>query len=535
MKKLTLIALVMMAFIGIKANAAIYLVGNAPFGNGWDPSNGVEMTDNGDGTYSYTATINGAIWFCFADGLDADWGVFNSTYRIAPVSGDVTVEAGQTVNATRGEGSYKFAGTGGEYTVTFDLNNFQFKIEGYVAPITLDCYTVAGAPASVFGTEWAPTNTDNDMVEGEDGIYTLTKTGITLYAGTTISFKVTANHSWDNAWPSSNYDYYIEESGVYDIVFTFNPENNTVGITATKGGDTPTVDDIYTVAGTPAALFGNEWDPNDADNDMVKGDDGIYTLTKTDVQLTSDNDVQFKVVANRNWSTCWPSENWYYDVTEDGTYDIVFTFNPETAEIGFTATLTSTPEPVHYTGDIYILGEVNEVAGWYPNQGVQMTRDAENYIYTAVVTTEGQNDGYSYFSFSKVLASADDAWDELAGQRIGANAEGDFEVTTELLGTEMSLKDGEVAFKIAAGTWNFTLSVDNMTLKIEAAAPAGVRGDVNGDENVDPADIAALINYLLNGTEVNLDNADCNCDGSVDPSDIASLINFLLGGNVWPE
>ena len=63
--------------------------------------------------------------------------------------------------------------------------------------------------------------------------------------------------------------------------------------------------------------------------------------------------------------------------------------------------------------------------------------------------------------------------------------------------------------------------------------PEVVRGDVNGDDNVDPSDIAALINYLLNGAECSLANADCNQDGSVDPADIATLINFLLGGNVW--
>ena len=61
------------------------------------------------------------------------------------------------------------------------------------------------------------------------------------------------------------------------------------------------------------------------------------------------------------------------------------------------------------------------------------------------------------------------------------------------------------------------------------------RGDVNGDGTIDPADIASLINYLLNGETINLDNADCNLDGCVDPADIASLINYLLGGNVWPE
>ena len=60
-----------------------------------------------------------------------------------------------------------------------------------------------------------------------------------------------------------------------------------------------------------------------------------------------------------------------------------------------------------------------------------------------------------------------------------------------------------------------------------------VRGDVNGDGNVDPADISALINYLLNGT-IPEGNADTNWDDSVDPADISTLINYLLSGE-WPE
>ena len=69
----------------------------------------------------------------------------------------------------------------------------------------------------------------------------------------------------------------------------------------------------------------------------------------------------------------------------------------------------------------------------------------------------------------------------------------------------------------------------------EPQEPEGMRGDVNGDESINPADIAALINYLLNGQEISIDNADCNLDGDVNPADIAALINYLLGGNVWPE
>ena len=47
MKKLTLILSMLIALVGFNANAAMYLVGNEPFGEGWDPSKGVEMLDSG--------------------------------------------------------------------------------------------------------------------------------------------------------------------------------------------------------------------------------------------------------------------------------------------------------------------------------------------------------------------------------------------------------------------------------------------------------------------------------------------------------
>ena len=57
-------------------------------------------------------------------------------------------------------------------------------------------------------------------------------------------------------------------------------------------------------------------------------------------------------------------------------------------------------------------------------------------------------------------------------------------------------------------------------------------GDVDGDGEVSPADIAALINYLLNGSgDIVLANADVDQDGSISPADIAALINMLLNGS----
>ena len=76
-----------------------------------------------------------------------------------------------------------------------------------------------------------------------------------------------------------------------------------------------------------------------------------------------------------------------------------------------------------------------------------------------------------------------------------------------------------------------------LLLMMCAAVPAwadgaSVRGDVNGDGEVNPADIAALIDYLLNDTYVIVDG-DVNRDGVVSTDDIAALIDYLLTGD-WP-
>ena len=65
--------------------------------------------------------------------------------------------------------------------------------------------------------------------------------------------------------------------------------------------------------------------------------------------------------------------------------------------------------------------------------------------------------------------------------------------------------------------------------------PEFIRGDVNGDGSVSPADISVLIDYLLDGAAtINEFGADVNKDGSIAPSDISALIDYLLSG-AWPD
>ena len=61
---------------------------------------------------------------------------------------------------------------------------------------------------------------------------------------------------------------------------------------------------------------------------------------------------------------------------------------------------------------------------------------------------------------------------------------------------------------------------------------AGLRGDVNMDDNVSIEDVTALIDYLLsnNANGISLENANCDMDDTVSINDVTVLIDYLLNG-----
>ena len=146
MKKYYYSMLTMMALVltFTPARAAIYMVGNTPFGN-WNPGNGVEMANQGNGTYTFTTSISGTVWFVFADGQDSDWSVFNSTYRYGPANGTEEVNVGNTYTTQKSNNnhSYKFTGSGKDYTFTFNLSNLTFSIAEYQEPPMPDPFSLS--------------------------------------------------------------------------------------------------------------------------------------------------------------------------------------------------------------------------------------------------------------------------------------------------------------------------------------------------------------------------------------------------------
>ena len=700
MKKLTLVFSLLIALVGFNANAAMYIVGNNPFGN-WHTYAGEEMTDNGNGVYTYvTDQIGGTVWFVFADALTSgpndDWNTFNGNYRYGPLTSGQQVSPGveyTTQKSTNGNVSYSFAGTLGEpYQFTFDTNTMTFKVEGYVAPVILTEYSVAGTPASIFGAEWSDTNTETDMTL-VNGLYTWVKNGVELTNGTTIAFKIVGNHDWGYAWPEDNYIYDVTESGTYNLTFTFNADTHEVGFNAEKIQDGPEVDPITGDLFILGQVNGNNWNPSTG-IEMATVDEDVYTLTDAtfsdsgdgyawfsftsklgenaddwgfapyrrgamedgtlvedgvnavlnewgtdyafrvlpgtydvEVGLSSDyvkltlketpepvvDDIYVfgdlnnyawdptqgvlmtynegiytaevnatmregvdkayigftKKLADPESETPWddiaafrfgPVSEGAFEMTEellgvecdlatDGSYESIalpegtWTVSVDMVNHKFTVngtwpTDTVTPEP--YTGDVYILGEVNDNGGWFPNIGAKMTRDEENNVYTLRITTAGENVnegeeiGYSYFSFTKQLAENDwenGGWDEITGYRFGAVTDGNpFDVTEEMLGTELDLvmATEPMAFKIPAGTWDLTLSVDNMKLIINKVN--FMRGDVDMDGVVGISDVTRLVDYILSkdATDMSLEAADADLDGEIGIADVTKLVDFIL-------
>ena len=200
-----------------------------------------------------------------------------------------------------------------------------------------------------------------------------------------------------------------------------------------------------------------------------------------------------------------------------------------------TLVISGEVEPVF--ADVYVLGEVNDNGGWFPYVGAEMATE-DGKTYTLDVTTAGENEGYSYFGFTKKLSSTQPestdeeawgaAWEEIAPYRFGAEeGEGDCDV---VLNQAMPLgADGTTrAYKIGKGEWKFNLDLEGLTLTVTRKA---LRGDVNNDGTVSSVDLAIIVNILagLDQAENYDGRADVNGDGQISAVDISQIVNIIAG------
>jgi len=319
MKKIfTLLALV--AVMALQSQATIYLVGQEPTGKGWDPSKGIEMTDNGDGTYQYVTAISGTVYFCFADQLassSSDWSTFNSEYRYGPSSKDYKVVTNTDVPVGKnGDYSFRFDGDGTEYKIIFNLNNLTIRIEGNttpeVNPITGNCYVLG----EMGGNSWAPDlGVEMSTQDGNTFKVVTTTTNATDYSY--FSFTTKLATSADDWGGISDYRFGAISEGDFEV--TSDMLNTTIGLSDFGGstafkiapgeytlivnisektliiqGDMEPIDPITGDVFILGSVNGNDWAANTGVK-MSTTDQNTYTATITadGSAVTDDNGVGY--------------------------------------------------------------------------------------------------------------------------------------------------------------------------------------------------------------------------------------------------
>ena len=212
-------------------------------------------------------------------------------------------------------------------------------------------WTVAG---NFLANQWNPEDATNDMTLGEDGSYTLVVKDVTLEKGANYEFKVVKDHAWDEAYPSENYVFNVDETAIYTVTITFNAETQAINVTTEKTGDVTVIPEAtWTVAGN---FLGSSWNPEDASNDMTF-DGVLYTLVKTDVTLEKGTSYEFKVVKDHAWDEAYPGNNYTFTVDETGIYTVTVTFNAETKEINVTTVKTGEAGAVEHAYSV--MGTLN--------------------------------------------------------------------------------------------------------------------------------------------------------------------------------
>jgi len=229
------------------------------------------------------------------------------------------------------------------------MKKFQHIFLTLVALVTLGVgemwgttWTVAGSSTEIInGTStWCASCTENDMTYvSETTWWGLLVSGKT-FNSTSYKFKVCNDHAWTTSYPSS--DYQLSTSiGTYNIIYSFNTSGNAVLAVPFQS---------WTVAGSEDVL-GSDWSETDTDNDMSSSSTYVYTLTKSNVELTAGTTYECKVVADHAWTYAYPSSNTTFSVSTSGKYNVTFSFNIITKEV----TVTTEYIPIYA-----VVGSFNE-------------------------------------------------------------------------------------------------------------------------------------------------------------------------------
>ena len=245
------------------------------------------------------------------------------------------------------------------YEGTVKMEQVRYTVVGCSGP-----YGTSGDDP-LFGKTWDYSQSQNDMTL-ENEIFTKSYPGITK--GSIIYLKVVRNRDWDTCWPAGdNMIVTAWDNGT--LVVNFNPYNGELEAYMDYGEQTPDYVPVYTVAGTPAYMFGDEWKIITPENDMIlQSDEHTYSITYTGVY---PGDVRFRVVADRSWDT------WLYPADYDDPYYVsIPSYGSLTINFDcYNGNITTSFVPTEAAdADYYVAGSFS---GWSASADYLMTKQTD--------------------------------------------------------------------------------------------------------------------------------------------------------------
>ena len=300
------------------------------------------------------------------------------------VTGDQTLGSTVTLSATasniEGTITYKYAVKIGEGDYidltenTYELTTFgtyTFKVDAIVG----DAVKATNTKTITIKADWYVKGSFNGWNAAPE--YGMKKTGdneysisFTLDAGT-YEFKLNGT-DWigadamnsscsDNGWEGTdNIKFTLPAEATVTIIYN----GSKICLTSTLGQFGTVVITTYTIVGE-AAIVGAEWAEDNSDADMINNGDGTWTWTISNCALEAKT-YEYKVIGNHKYAIYeYPSSgNMSIEITEAGTYDIVYTFVPATPELSAVATKKAvTPTALQESIASVIYAEQGRICG----------------------------------------------------------------------------------------------------------------------------------------------------------------------------
>ena len=448
-KNFTLILVALFAMVGMKAQAAMYLVGDAF--NGWNTSGNVVMSTDDNNIYYYTADLTAGKYFAFFKDNEG-W-----SYQRGPAAGNKSAPSGDWENTTSG-GSWRVA-TSGTYLIQYNHETDQAKIaiaqQAQFDPAQRK-FAVTGA---AFGGWNMPPTAAQTFTNNGDGTYTLVYEGAT--AGQFKLSGVGINDEFDSGWGVFNGGcLYNGSLAIGDNALS---AGNTGNMNFPVGGNVTLIISNVTESSCSLNITVNEevipdkayyligavngW--NDETKIPFGENDGVFTLTQT-------FSGEFKIKdENGNWlggGVTLTAENPSVTLVEGE--NLVLTDESEytlTIEDGI-LTVTGFPAPPALTG-VELRGSYDE------NWTEVITYVMQNVDGAWVLNNQEIDPGFEF----KVVATYDNGSQEW----YGAQADGDYWVTLAALGNAIGMGTTggyNNLFFDDAGTFTFTVNGDLTSL-----------------------------------------------------------------------